>query len=401
MKQILINIGWITLFIHYIACYSAGQVTPIGLEEAISLAAKDYSGLQHNELEMSKYQKMAESGKSMQAAQIFLSSEEYDFTQQSGVHSLNIQQNFYLPGVSRAQKDYFNQAAQLADAKRKLTKKELERAVSEAFLRVLYATQMRELDSSMVALYEDFLNTTTLQLDAGEAGVLPQMAAKTRLGQAQLELEHAEERMQISLALFNHWLPSESEYMASGSLEMPMSEPIDTHRMVSAHLTVLEAKTDWAQAQIETQKAQLLPQINSGFRLQNAFGTFPVFGYQLGVNVPLFRKAYENQIEAAKIAVKSSRARMETESFHLKQKMIEIQHKIEHQKHIVSYLRNDLQPLIEKHSELSKKAYREGETSYLAYLDGLEQVVSVRKQYLEAIYELQLLTIESKFWYGN
>ena len=55
-------------------------------------------------------------------------------------------------------------------------------------------------------------------METGETGRIPQLAARSRLGQAQLEQEHAIEKYQIALTLFNQWLQSDTLYDVEGEL---------------------------------------------------------------------------------------------------------------------------------------------------------------------------------------
>jgi cobalt-zinc-cadmium resistance protein CzcA len=156
-----------------------------------------------------------------------------------------------------------------------------------------------------------------------------------------------------------------------------------------------------ALAKVETKKAQLLPQINSGLRLQTAFGTFPLFGYQVGVNVPLFRRSYKAQIDAAKVGVMVQEAALRTEQQELRRTISELRYHLEHQLHILEYLEEDLSPIVQEQSEVNLPAYREGEIGYLEYLDGLEQVIRVKQQYLDALFQFNSLRIELDYWLGN
>jgi cobalt-zinc-cadmium resistance protein CzcA len=380
---------------------SIGQSQSISLEEALSMARENYAGLERDRLTIEQYNKLASTGLPVQPTQLYISGEEFGSNGQSGVHSLNIQQNFYLPKASEAQRAYYRQGAALAEKQLQLTDWELKREVEQAYYQLLYANETRTLVAENVNLYNDFLTVTTAQLETGETGRLPQMAARSQLGQAQLEQEHAKEAYQIALSLFNQWLQSDSLYEATGNLTLPVDLLKDTMLANNPHLQIIQAQKELADANIETQKAQLLPQINSGVKLQSAFGNFPLFGYQIGVNVPLFKKAYQGRIEAAEVAVKVQEAALKTEQQKLQRKISELQYRLEHQRHILEYLQDNLTPLVNEQSAVNLQAYREGEIGYLEYLNSLEQVVKVKQQYLEALYNFHALRIELDYWLGK
>jgi len=378
-----------------------GQNNAINLEEALSIARNNYAGLERDRLTIEQYNKLASTGLPVQPTQLYISGEEFGSNGQSGVHSLNIQQNFYLPKASAAQRAYYRQGAALAEKQLELTDSELKRQVEQAFYQLQYANEVLTLVAENVTLYNNFLTVTTAQLETGETGRLPQMAARTRLGQAQLEQDYATEAYQIALSLFNQWLQADSLYGASGSLALPTDLSKDRLQTDNPHLQIIQAQKDLAATNIETQKAQLLPQINSGLKLQNAFGNFPLFGYQIGVNVPLFKKAYRGRIEAAEIEVMVQEAALKTEQQKLQRTINELQNRLKQQRRMLEYLQQDLTPLVEEQSTVNLQAYREGEIGYLEYLDSLEQVVKVKQQYLEALYKFHVLKVELGYWMGQ
>jgi heavy metal efflux system protein len=380
---------------------SIGQTKSINLDEALSIARKNYAGLERDRFAVDQQNKLADAGLPMQPTQLYLSGEEFGVNDQTGIHSINIQQNFYLPKVAKTQQAFYKQGAAVAEKQLALTDHELKRQVEQAYYQLLYAKQEQELVAENLSLYNNFLSVATTQLESGETGRIPQLAARSRLGQAQLEQEHAFEKHQIALSLFNQWLQSDTLYEVQGDLAFDASFLPDSTIENNPHLQVIEAQRELAFAKVETEKVQLLPQINSGFKLQTMSGNFPLFGYQLGVNVPLFKKAYQGRIEAAEVGVKVQEANLKTKEQELERTISELRYRLRHQIHILEYLLQDLTPIVNEQSEVNLKAYGEGEISYLEYLDGLEQVVKVKQQYLTALYKFNALRIELDYWLGK
>ncbi len=384
-----------------LSSFCFGQNASISLGEAIDRAKNNYAGIERDRLSVEQQNQLTSSGLLTPPTQLFLSGEEFDFNGQSGVQSLNVQQNFYLPKANKLQRAYYRQGVQVAERKLSVTGQELERQVTLSYYQLQYAKQEQNLAAENLALYSDFLEVTTEQLERGETGKIPQLAARSRLGQARLEAEHADEKYQIAQTLFNLWLQTDTTYDVIGELPLAPLPVIDTSLQNNPHLQLLQAKQELAQAKVETQKVQLLPQINTGLRLQNAFGNFPLFGYQVGINVPLFRKSYQSQIDAAQVGVKVQEAVFKTEHQKLERTVSELRYRVDHQRHILEYLQEDLQPIVQEQNEVNVDAYREGEISYLEYLDGLEQVIQVKQQYLNALFQYNTLKVELEYWLGN
>lgn len=377
------------------------QKVGITLEEALRIARENHTALERDQLLIQQQSRLAEDGLLTSPTQIFVTGEEFNFDGQSGVQSFNIQQNFYLPKAGKAQRAYYRQGMALAEKQMALTEQELKRQVEQAYYKLQYAEQQKNLADENLNLYNNFLTVTTAHQEKGETGKIPQLAARTRVSRAKLSQNYAEEQYEIALILFNKWLRSDVTYEAAGELLIEQRFVTDTSLLQNPHLLIIEARQNLATAKVETEKSRLLPQINSGVRLQNAFGDFPLYGYQLGVNVPLFRKSYNTRIDAARIGVKVEETALSAEKQELDRTISELRFRISQQLNILEHLQNELQPIVIEQSEVTLYAYREGEISYLEYLDSLEQTLEVKQQHLNALYQFNALQAELDYWLGK
>lgn len=401
MKQQLKRTLGLVLFLIVVGSSGYSQAEIVSLEDAIEIAKKNYATLERDRLSISQYEHLADVGMRSQPAQIFLSGEEFGIEGQSGIHSLNVQQSFYLPKANEAQKKYFQKGALVAEKQMNLTEREVIKNVTHAYYQLLVAKEEQSIAHENVLLFENFYTVATSLLENGETGKIPQLAARTRLGQAHLEEEHTKEKLQIATVLFNQWLGAESQYDIEGNLLQVGKDSIENGLAFNPRIQIIEAQREMANSAIELERAKLLPQINTGAMIQTVNGSFPAFGYQMGVNVPLFRKSYKGRIEAAEAGVLVQEAALEAELQRLDRTITELQFRIEHQLHILEYLSEEFRPIVEEQREVNLLAYREGEISYLEYLNSLEQVVLAKQQYLEALFEYNHLQVELNYYLGK
>lgn len=384
-------------------CFSvlmSAQNTSINLEQALVMARAYNAGLQRDQLKIDQQNTLAQAGLRQEATQIYISSEEFDFGDNTGLHALNVQQNFYLPKANKAQQAWYKTAALKAERQYALTDQALKRAVSEAYYQVLHAQALKVLNAENIALHEDFVARTHRQLTTGETGKVPYTTAKLHLGQARLQAAAAEEQYALALMVFNSYLGANTHYEAEGVLGETKAV-VALNTSASPYLQLQQAQQELAKANIAREQAQLIPQLNSGLKLQSNAGVAPLFGYQIGVNVPLFRKAYNKRIEAAQLGVELAQAEYDSQTQALDRAVQALAQQLQEQQSIIEYLQTALKPLAEEQNQLNLAAYIEGELSYLAYLDGLEQMVEVEQQYLAALYKLNALQAELNFLLGN
>lgn len=395
MKEIKITVS---IAFVLLTCGVFGQ--SITLDEALNMASENYNGIQYDQLYIDQQKVLASGGNPQQPTQIFISGEEFDFKDRRDIHSLNVQQNFNLPKVGNAYKNYYSKNAELGEARLALTRLELDKEVKMAFYELLYTQEYQKLQESSIAIYEDFLSVTTKLVESGETGAIPQLAAKTQLSKAKLEKEHAKERYNIARTLFNSWLQSDENFDASGSLQAINNE-VAVESKVTPHLLFFESQKAVATANVEIKNAQLTPQLNTGLRLQSIGNDFPFFGYQLGVNVPLFRNGINKQIEASKLELDMIDSQKELQAQKMNRRLSELEYRKVHQGHIIENMTDELMPIIENQVELTRRAFLEGESSYLDYLNALKEQKDANEELLEELYRLKMIEVEIEFWQGN
>ena len=378
------------------------QPVHIDFEEALNIARINYIPLERDLLKIEQMDHLADVGILPQPTQLFLTGEEFDFEGQTGIQSLNVQQVLYLPKANKTQKAYYQQGGEVAQKQYELTDQLLVRSLKQAYLQLQYQTQELELIEAQIELFNNFLTITTMQLENGETGRLPQLAAQNRLGQALLQKERVTGNYQLALLKFNQWLGSDSlRYLPKDTLSG--IEVVVPQSFASNHpsLQVLQAKQALAVANVEVQEAKLLPQINAGLRLQNAFGVFPLFGYQLGINVPIIRKPYKTRIEAAQLGVQIQQSEWAAAAQTNQRTVQSLQTQMQQQLSMLQYLEQTLFPLLKTQSQINEQAYAEGMIGYLEYLDVLEQIVDAKRQRLALLYQCNVLQAELDYWLGN
>jgi len=133
------------------------------------------------------------------------------------------------------------------------------------------------------------------------------------------------------------------------------------------------------------EKSKFLPDLSAGYFNQQIEGVKNFSGFQLGIKVPLFFWSQKGKTQAAK---KNS----EIAIMNLKQSKLEVSTSLQTNlqdykkyKASLSYYEEKGLKLAEKLFSAANKAYKEGEVDYIAYVVSLEQVVQIKKNYLEKL----------------
>ena len=132
-------------------------------------------------------------------------------------------------------------------------------------------------------------------------------------------------------------------------------------------------------------------------RLQRVAGDFLFLGYQLGVNVPLFRKAQQQRIEAANVGLKIQAQQKDLALRQLTQKQQKIQLQLQQLQENIDFYQQELLPNAKADSEFFQAAFRAGEATYLAYQQRLDVQINYRLAYLKLLRNFQMKQVELRY----
>ncbi|NNK90735.1 MAG: TolC family protein [Saprospiraceae bacterium] len=391
----------ISVFLLLSTFNTIAQDIRISIEEAIEIGINNNAGILSDQIRVEQNSVLSKSGLNNNATQIVFTGEEFGAEGYTGLYSLNVQQNFNLPKAHSIQKEYYLSTKNLAEKQLVLTRKALVKEITKAYISLQYAKQNQELLTRFTALNEDFNRVTKLRFETGETGIIPKVVAETGLMEARLEETNGISDYENARIIFNQWLRTEDNYDVQGELSTSVVLDIDSLFPENPHMLFLAAKNQVASARINQSRAQLLPQINSGLMLQTTSGAFPLFGFQIGINLPLFNKNTKQKIEASELGLKIQEEENREQAKRMRLAIESLMNNMLKKQNTIKQLDESIKPLLLELKDISFVAYQEGEISYLEYLNGFEQLMSMNKRLLKAQYEFHLLKADLEYLLSN
>jgi len=375
------------------------QTPAITLEEAITRARNNFPVLQSQLMRADQAEKLAAIKSSHPSATIYVSSEEYDFSNNNGVHSLGIQQNFNLPKANRASQALFVQKANAFKSQAALSRNEIDLLVTQAYYELVYQKGQQKEWQNLNLIYQELIDISQQRLTAGATGKAPLVAARAKQRTLKLQEQQAQQQYALALQNLNTFLLADTLYDA---VNQTLVKPnLIAEKEIANHplLQYYEQQSEVAKAQVEVNKTQLLPQLNTGLQLQNVAGNIPFFGFQLGINVPLFKKAQRQRIEAAKVAIDIQINQKELAFRQLTQKQKQLDLQLQQYQETADLYQNDLIPNAESDAEFFKAAFKAGQITYLVYQQSLETLINYRMAYLMLLRDFQLVKAQQMYLY--
>ena len=378
------------------------QALPLTLDQAFDVAARHYPLLKRDQQFIGQQNALLGSAAARPATSVFISGDEVDLESVKGIHAIGFAQNFNWPGTKNRREEMLQQSALLGSAQLELTQLELKRQVARAYFDVLYAREQQELARQRVELYTELVDLAQRRFELGETGKIPILSAQGKQKEAILRQQQTNQDADIALTIFNNWMYSDSLYDVA-ERRLPVAAGYFTWFVNGGHPQLLyqQQQVNLAEAQIPVEQMQLLPQIRTGAQLQMVDSDSPFYGYELGLNVPLGKKAIRSRIEGARVEVEIRKTEMETARQELENERQRLLVSLQREQSTLDYIRQELLPLANEQIDASRKAYSQGAVEYQDYLRNLEQALANRTQYIEALRRYHLLKLELEFLSGR
>lgn len=377
---------------------SKAQGPVITLDEAIQIALKSDPTITRDQLDIQQKKQLKGAGAATPATQIFFAGDEFQFAETSGIQSINVQQNFNLPKVSKTYNNYYEAQGERAEHQLRLTKKELIKNVEQVYYQLFFAKSKLALMKKNQIIYDDFLARAQTLMDNGETGLVPVSNAKIMVAKSQMEISHQEHEVHKSKEVLNIWLGGHAGYDVINPESLTPPSVKSHAESNSPFFEILTADKVISIEKLNVQKANQLPKIMTGLRLQSVNGDLLYFGYQAGVSVPLFRKSQNKKIEAAKVEIKRQDATIDAMVKKIDLNTATLKNHLTHVKEKIVNLDEFLIPAIEAQQKLLQAAYIEGEGSYLEYMMTLQNFAELKLMRVELMEDYFLHLAELNYW---
>ncbi len=163
-------------------------------------------------------------------------------------------------------------------------------------------------------------------------------------------------------------------------------------------LKVLEQEKIVSEQATRVEKSKLLPELLLGYNLNSFKGTGPdnrtydasprFHSVQLGVAVPVFSKGQRARIETARLAETIASDELQNAQFELKKRVQELSQRYQTSLDIVDQYETEGLKNAEIVFETVQKKFSNGAIDYLEFVTLVNQAISLKSNYTDALWQL-------------
>ena len=331
-------------------------------------------------------------------------------------NSFNVGQSFDLPSVYKRQREFFAANEKLQHQLVNWKTAELEKEVKKIFYRLVDIQEREKLLIQIDSLYSRFQFAADLRLRSGESNLLEKTTADLQLQQLTLQRNQlGSERLILQKQL--QWLMNDSAMILPAYSAIKMESIIVDSMFLNQHplMKYFEGQQETAAAQTLVEKSKLSPSFSVDYTNQSFIGYHSLDGISqeyygnsrrfssvgLTVGIPIFNKATNARIRAAKVNEEVSRLNTVSASTELFKNWQQWDAELKRQQSGIHFYESsslDQAELIIKNASLG---FQEGEIGYLEWIVLMNNAINIRVGYLEAVKNYNFTIIEIEYLGGK
>jgi outer membrane protein TolC len=320
----------------------------------------------------------------------YLNHEAFKFSDfNNGMYSIYAQQNFNLPQVANAYREWQNNLAKNSELDALIVQNELKLTLFTHYADFVEAKMWVNQLNNWDLIYSQWEKIAQAQYNAGATSKLPVLQSQAQRELLKLQINQKQQQVAIyknqliyicrttELNITDSLLLDLGIYFDSSYLKNLNVDSLPNHLLAQQAFQQIQTN----QAKQKNIESQLIPQLYTQVQMQILDKQAPFWGAAIGVSVPIFPqniKAQSAQIEQQSRGLKLNLEwNLQTIGNHLTVAQQEITRLFTA---IQTYQKTVL-PLYEQQLAMSLKFYQNGESDYLYFLQATQQLFTQQSNY--------------------
>lgn len=374
--------------------FTKAQQPPLTLQELISIALENNLRLKKSQMEVDQSNTLVNSAFNFEKTQFYYQFDENNLAlNQLPLRILGVQQDFSFPTVYFFKKKANKARYDLVLSAHDIQKKEIERQVTETYFQYQIVQKKQRHYRALDSLFHDYYKKVSRQYELGETNYLEKITAASK--QRQINLQYREAQKEVTIARDALQLITQIEPPLRIAEELQLKVPIKAVVLdESPQLQFYKKNLSLAQALWRSEKQKLLPDISLNyFQGTNTELKDNLFGYQLGLTIPLLFGGQQSQIKASQKAREIAATELSDYEIQMKAKLKLLHLELDQIQQALDYFENEGKMLSEEIIKTAKVSFQKGEIALGQYLESLESAYRIKLSHMDKLEEYNVLRI--------
>ncbi|BDB53279.1 CusA/CzcA family heavy metal efflux RND transporter [Flavobacterium ammonificans] len=396
--QFKVNNKAIILFFLLSCSFLSAQNTSAERERIINLAMDNNKEIKAAQLQLDKAKAAIQSAYSFDKMNVYYSYDQNNLALNVlPLRVFGVQQRFDFPTVYGAKKKVLTSEYDKEKARYDLQKNKLNLAVSRVYEQIVFLQNQEKRYGYLDSLYQNFSKASNRRFELGETNYLEKITAQAKAGQIQTKKIQIEKDKIAQYELLKSLVQSDETILISNTNLTPIVDLANTSN-TSFHSIYLEEVTKTYKNEISLQKSNWLPDINIDY-FQGRNNGLPqsLYGFQLGVAIPILFTGTTSKIKVAKLELQSWQQQKINEEQKMSSYLIQKKNELAKFQEAINYYQKHGKKLSDEIIKVANLSYKNGEIDFFQYIQSLENASSIQSDYLETVLQFNLTQLELNY----
>lgn len=311
-------------------------------------------------------------------------------------------QNFALPGLYKAQRDVLKGNISTTEKRANLTKNQLINEVKNIYFQLLNNDKIIKLLERQDSLYREAFRAASVRYKTGESNLLEKVSSETRMREIQNRIQGYKADEESLYQNLKFLVNNNQEFKIDVNYPSKKVLIINELSILSnPFLAILKQQNEVSMLQTNLEKARLQPDFRVGIINQSIEQNYNQNVVQLGVNVPIFKKAQNARIEASKINSQITQQQIKLTENQLNAQLNSLKIQYEKVQKSLDYYEKFALPQSELIIKTATKSYQAGEIEYVEFAQNVTQAWQIKESYLSELQMFNQIIINIETIIGN
>ncbi len=396
--QFKVNNKVIILFFLLSCSFLSAQNTNAERERIINLAIDNNKEIKAAQLQLEKAKAAIQSAYSFDKMNVYYSYDQNNLALNVlPLRVFGVQQRFDFPTVYGAKKKVLTSEYDKEKARYDLQKNKLNLAVSKVYEQIVFLQNQEKRYGYLDSLYQNFSKASNRRFELGETNYLEKITAQAKAGQIQTKKTQIEKDKLAQYELLKSLVQTDETILISNTNLTPIVDLANTYN-TGFHSIYLEEVTKTYKNEISLQKSNWLPDINIDyFQGRNNGLSQSLYGFQLGVAIPILFTGTTSKIKMAELELQSWQQQKINEEQKMSSYLIQKKNELAKFQEAINYYQKHGKKLSEEIIKVANLSYKNGEIDFFQYIQSLENASSIQSDYLETVLQFNLTQLELNY----
>lgn len=360
----------------------------VELDSIVAKAMRNNTSLKAGQLQVDKMKANIKSAYDFEKTNVYYSYDQNNLALNNlPIKVIGVQQSFLFPTIYGAQRKVNQAAYEQEQARFELQKNKLSLEISKTYQHIVYLQHQESSYMYLDSLYQNFSKASDRRFELGETNYLEKITAQAKFRQIRSKLNQLDKEKKGLYEVLQALVQSADKI----SIKSKILEPIDNLTNTvnkEFYISYFQSVTKLYKNNIKLQNQNWLPNVNlEYFQGKNNGITVPLYGFQVGVAVPILFTGNVAKSKVAKIALQAWEQEKQNEVQKMDAYILQSKNILEQYQQAINYYTENGKKLAAEIIKVANTSYKHGEIDFFQYIQSLENATSIQMEYLDTLIE--------------